>query len=76
MVELGEQVIADNQLDLPRFAEGGGDSFGLALEARGATYAQSRALQEVLERHAVASIYDTAPGLPAGFAGHVRMLSR
>lgn len=76
VVELGEQVIADNQLDLPRFAEGGGDSFGLALEARGATYAQSRALQEVLERHAVASIYDTAPGLPAGFAGHVRMLSR
>lgn len=76
VVELGEQVITDNQLDLRRFAEGAGDTFGLALQARGASYAQSRALQEVLEMHAVASIYDQAPGLPAGFAGHVRMLSR
>ena len=76
VVELGEQVITDNELDLRRFAEGAGDTFGLALEARGATYAQSRALQEVLELHAVASIYDLTPGLPTGFAGHVRTLTR
>jgi hypothetical protein len=74
VAQLGEATIVENQLDLARFAESAGDTFGLLLEQKGATYAQSRALQEVLEVHAVASIYEAAPGLPAGFAGHVRML--
>lgn len=76
VAELGEATITENHLDLARFAESTADEFGLVLEQKGATYAQSRALQEVLELHAVASIYEPAPGLPAGFAGHVRMLSR
>lgn len=71
---LGQDVIASNELDLAGYAEGAGDTFGLLLQGKGATYAQSRAIQEVLELHAVASIYDTAPGLPPGFAGHVRTL--
>ena len=76
VAELGEQVIVDNDINLSRFVESAGDTFGLVLESKGASYAQSRALQEVLELHAVATIYEPAPGLPTGFAGHVRMLRR
>ena len=69
-------MIVDNDINLSRFVESAGDTFGLVLESKGASYAQSRALQEVLELHAVATIYEPAPGLPTGFAGHVRMLRR
>lgn len=74
VAELGEECIADYQLDLMQFAESAGDPFGRVLEAKGATSMQSRALQEVLEVHAVTTIYQRAPGLPAGFAGRVRLL--
>jgi hypothetical protein len=72
--ELGEQCIRDNDVDLAAYADNAGALFGHVLERRGATYAQSRALQEVLEVHAVATIYEVAPRLPTGFAGRVKLL--
>lgn len=60
--------------DLVGLAIGGGDHFQNVIQKRGISGTQSAALAEVLELHAVATVYDSDPGLPAGFVGRVRAL--
>lgn len=72
--ELGEEVVQEQGVDLRAFAEDAAATFGGMLERRGVSQAQARALQEVLEVHAVNTIYERSPGLPAGFIGRVRAL--
>lgn len=75
VAELGETVIRENDVDLRAFADNTGAQFGAVLERKGVRPHDARALQEVLEVHAVASIYEQVPGLPAGFTGRVRVLA-
>lgn len=71
---LGAELIAEQGVNLGLFAEDAGNDFGALLERRGVSMRQARALQEVLERHAVATIYDLPVQLPTGFVGRVLAL--
>ncbi len=59
---------------LVSLAIGGGDHFTQVIQKHGISAMQAAALAEVLELHAVSTVYDEEPGLPAGFVGRVRAL--
>lgn len=70
-----ERVAIELQVNLMAFAEDAGAGFGNVVERQLAVSgATSRVLQEILELHALATIYETSPGLPAGFIGRVKAL--
>lgn len=72
---LGPDVVAEHgPSDLVSLAIGGGDHFTQVIQKHGISAMQAAALAEVLELHAVSTVYDEEPGLPAGFVGRVRAL--
>jgi len=70
-----EQVLEKGPNDLVALALEGGANFIEVAIRLGVSHTQARALAEVLELHAISTIYDRAPDLPAGFLGRVRALS-
>jgi hypothetical protein len=72
---LGPELVAANGPgDLVSLAIGGSHGFQRIMRRNGVTEAQAAALGEVLELHAVATIFDFTPTLPVGFMGRVRAL--
>ena len=72
---LGPNTIEEHgPMDLVALAIGGGDHFVEVVRRTGVSQTQAAALGEVLELHAVSTLYEEAPELPAGFVGRVRAL--
>jgi hypothetical protein len=72
---LGPEIVLEHGPDLVSLAIDGARNFMEVAVRMGVSHAQAQALAEVLELHAITSIYDRAPELPAGFMGRVRVLS-
>jgi hypothetical protein len=72
---LGPELVLEHGPDLVSLAIDGGRNFVEVAIRMGVSHTQAQALAEVLELHAVGTIYDRAPELPAGFLGRVRALS-
>jgi hypothetical protein len=72
---LGPDLVMEHGPDLVSLAIDGGRNFVEVAIRMGVSHAQAQALAEVLELHAISTIYDRAPDLPAGFVGRVRALS-
>lgn len=71
---LGPELVMEHGPDLVSLAIDGGVHFVETALRNGVSHTQARALAEVLELHAISTIYDRAPELPAGFLGRVRAL--
>lgn len=72
---LGPDVLAEHStLDLRKLADRAATSFVNAAVRWGVSEKQATALAEVIELHAVRTIFDARPTLPAGFVGRVRRL--
>lgn len=71
---LGPDLVMEHGPDLVSLAIDGGGNFIETALRMGVSHTQARALAEVLELHAISTIYDRAPELPAGFLGRVRAL--
>jgi hypothetical protein len=71
---LGPDVVMEHGPDLVSLAIDGGGNFIETAIRMGVSHTQAKALAEVLELHAISTIYDRAPELPAGFLGRVRAL--
>jgi len=70
-----EKLVEDLQINLMAWTEDTAAGFTDVLCRQLALNPNSaRLLQEVLELHALATIYETMPGLPAGFTGRVKAL--
>jgi hypothetical protein len=72
---LGPDRVMEHGPDLVSLAVDGGRNFVEVAIKMGVSHAQAQALAEVLELHAISTIYDRSPDLPAGFLGRVRALS-
>ena len=72
---LGPDLVTEHGPDdLVSLAIGGGEHFVKIVRRAGVSATQAAALAEVLELHAVHTLYEEQPELPAGFVGRVRAL--
>jgi hypothetical protein len=73
---LGREVIEQHEINLAAFAEDAARGFASVLERQLACGSiTTRVMQEIVELHAVNTIYETMPGTPAGFYGRVQELT-
>lgn len=73
---LGPEIVLEHGPgDLVPLALDGCGAFVQTAIKMGVSHTQARALAEVLELHAITTIYEVNPELPAGFVGRVRALS-
>jgi hypothetical protein len=72
---LGPEIVLTKGPDLASLAIDGGRNFVEVAVRMGVSHAQAQALAEVLEMHAISTIYDGSPELPAGFLGRVKALN-
>ena len=73
---LGHDVIAEHEINLALLAEDSARGFATVLERQVACGAQAaKVMQEIVELHAVATIYESTPGTPAGFYSRVQELT-
>jgi hypothetical protein len=72
---LGPERVLEHGPDLVGLVIDGGRNFVEAATRMGVSYTQAQALAEVLEMHAISTIYERTPDLPAGFLGRVKALS-
>lgn len=77
VAKLGREIVEAQAVDLLRWAEDAAPGFATVLQRQLAISSrEARALQEVVELHAVATIYETSPGLPTGYMGRVKAMTR
>lgn len=73
---LGPEVIAEQEVPLAGFARGAAIAFNEVIQRQLAcSPAEAANLQEIIERHALSTVFDTMPGLPPGFFGRVKAIT-